>query len=61
MIRAGDTPVQSSEWGKYTTVVEDPNGRDFWVGQIYSTRGTWATWWANVKFAAPPRTRAARH
>jgi hypothetical protein len=61
VIRAGDTPVQSSEWGRYTTVVEDPNGRDFWVGQIYATHGTWATWWANVKFAAPPRGRAARH
>ncbi len=61
VIRAGDSPVQSSEWGRYTTVVEDPNGRDFWVGQIYATRGTWATWWANVKFAGPPRGRAARH
>ena len=36
VIRVGDTPVQSWEWGKYTTVVEDPNGRDFWVGQIYA-------------------------
>ena len=28
---------------------------------IYATHGTWATWWANVKFAPPPRGRAARH
>jgi hypothetical protein len=62
VIRAGETPVSniSDMWGKYTTVVEDPNGRDFWTGQIYATRQSWATWWANVTIAAP-RGRSVRH
>ena len=62
VLRAGETTINgSSKWGEYTTVVEDPNGRDFWVGQIYATRETWGTWWANVTTPAPPRGRAARH
>jgi hypothetical protein len=61
VIRTGDTPVSgSSKWGEYTTVVEDPNGRDFWAGQIYATRQTWGIWWANVTIAAP-RGRVVRH
>jgi hypothetical protein len=59
--RAGETIVSdSSKWGEYTTVVEDPNGRDFWAGQIYATGQTWGTWWANV-IIATPRARAVRH
>jgi hypothetical protein len=62
ILRTGDTPVTGhSDWGEYTTVVEDPNGRDFWAGQIYATGQSWGTWWANVTIPAPPRARAVRH
>lgn len=61
VIHSGDKAVTGSgRWGDYTTVAEDPNGRDFWIGQIYATRTNWETWWANVKIA-PTRARGVRH
>ena len=61
VVRTGDSSITNTDrWGDYTTVAEDPNGRDFWIGQIYATRHTWETWWANVS-VPPARARAVRH
>lgn len=61
VVRTGDSSILNTDrWGDYTTVAEDPNGRDFWIGQVYATRHTWETWWANVT-VPPARARAVRH
>lgn len=61
VIATGDSRVSGTDrWGDYTTVVEDPNGHDFWITQIRATRNSWETSWSNVKVPLP-RARGVRH
>ena len=61
VVATGDSRVAGTDrWGDYTTVVEDPNGHDFWIGQMRATRNTWETWWAHVKVPLP-KARGVRH
>jgi len=57
VLKAGETPSNSTAWGDYSTTIVDPtDDATFWTIQEVTAENHWVTWWGKITIKGKSRS-----